>query len=304
MAWPYFRRFVSSITVEPVLLLFMTGSQMEYGVYQDLLYQRLCLEHFQYDSVLCNNLTGEALDYVQTQTSYWLQYNNIALMVPAILSAFYLGSWGDRYGRKVPLLLANFSTLLGYLVLVFMSTYEKCPAAVTLLSNFVCGLGGGYLMVMASVMSYVSDISTKENRTIRVAMLESMSVLGDTIGPFISGYLLEGTSYGYTFLFCMACNTVVIFYIVIRIKNVIPVSGRLDQDIKLDRDQKLDNATAEKIPINTKGKVNGSVTCWNNFYYVYEGITSCFKKRDGKLRKYILFLLASCMCLFFASDGE
>lgn len=272
---------------------------MEYGVYQDLLYKKICLQHYNHDKTICDNLTGDALDYVQSQGSYWLQYNNIALLVPSIVVACYLGSWGDRHGKKMAMLASSFSTLLGYLIFVIISVYEDSPVELLLLANFVSGLGGGYLLMVASVMSYVADITTSENRTSRVAMLESMTFLGSTFGPLISGYLLDGTSYAYTFLFCVSCNTVVIIYIVVCIRNKIPVSTKTTLQQPQQPNTSLPESGLEVQSSDSNRKERGC-----NFGYIYDCLIICFKKRDGQIRMFIGFLMASCLCVFFASDGE
>ncbi|GAB6030739.1 hypothetical protein CHUAL_007590 [Chamberlinius hualienensis] len=296
---------LKSITVEPALLIFMIGSYMNYGVYQDLLYNKLCLEHYDYSHSICDDPQGEALDYVQKQGAYWLAYNNIALFIPSILAACYLGAWGDRYGRKIPILAAVVSTMFEYLILLIISVYENSSVYFTLLANFISGLGGGYLMVVASMMSYVADISSTNSRTTRVGILESMTTFGSFFGPFISGYLLEGVGYAYTFLFSVSCNTVVAIYLVLRLKNISPASKiKKPPDTERRENDIVDilNSTSYSSSEVLTERKRSEAMC--RLGYVYEGFLVCFRKREGKTRLYILSLVAACLCVFMANNAE
>ncbi|GAB6030740.1 hypothetical protein CHUAL_007591 [Chamberlinius hualienensis] len=298
-------KMLKSITVEPALLIFMIGSYMEYGVYQDLLYKKLCLEHYDYSNFICDDPQDEALDYVQTQGAYWLAYNNIALLVPSILAACYLGAWGDRYGRKIPILAAVVSTMFGYLIFLIISVYENSSVYYILLANFVAGLGGGYLMIVASMMSYVADISSTNSRTTRVGILESMTTFGSFFGPFISGYLLEGVGYAYTFLFCVSCNTVVAIYLVIRLKNISPASKIKKRPVTERRENDtidIFNSTSYSSSEVLTERKRPEAMC--RLGYIYEGFLVCFSKREGKTRLYIVSLMTACLCVFMASNAE
>lgn len=282
------------ITVEPVLFLYMLAAFMSFGAFQDLLYYKTCYVRYA-DHNVCSNLTGDVLTYTQTEGSHWMIYCNIALYLPSILVACYVGSWSDRHGRKTPMLIAVFSTLLGYLMYMFSAHYEDSSAAYLVAANFVVGMGGGAMGLLASVMSYVADITFVETRTTRVSILESMTFLGMAVGPVLSGYIMVGSSRVYVFLFCLVCNAILEIYIVVRIENTKPVSGHDTFPVSDHETQHINRTMTVANDFNKLG-------C--NFGHIYAGLVTCFKDRDGRKRIYILVTIVAFICVIMASAGE
>lgn len=68
---------------------------------------QVCLEDF--NKRICDDLYAPendlALDKVQTGSSHWLQGSTFMLALPSIVTAQFLGSWSDTFGRKIPMLL-------------------------------------------------------------------------------------------------------------------------------------------------------------------------------------------------------
>ena len=58
---------------------------------------------------MCDDLysskNNEALDVVQSISSHWVLGSTLALALTSIITAQFLGSWSDTYGRKIPMLL-------------------------------------------------------------------------------------------------------------------------------------------------------------------------------------------------------
>ena len=81
------------------------------------IYFQVCVQ--EYSSNVCDNLYNvsnkEALDNVQTGSSHWILGSTLMLAVPSILTAQFLGSWSDTYGRKLPLLLPPIGKIYLYL---------------------------------------------------------------------------------------------------------------------------------------------------------------------------------------------
>lgn len=101
-------------------------------------------------------------------------------------SAPIMGRLSDHYGRRPMLMLSQFSTFLGFLIL----GYAKALWMI-FLSRIVDGLlGSNYTIAQA----YLSDISTKEERTKIFGLSGAAFGFGFLIGPGIGGYLSQ---YGY-----------------------------------------------------------------------------------------------------------
>ena len=69
-------KFLSRVTVEPVLFLYMLGIFLLYGVIQALIYRRVCLESFG-DGACGDSLyhqdNQDKLDSVQADASKWIK---------------------------------------------------------------------------------------------------------------------------------------------------------------------------------------------------------------------------------------
>jgi len=216
-----FRNVLSVITVEPVLFFYMLATFMQYAVFQDLVYEKTCLDNF--NQTVCQNLNNntEALDIVQEQSSHWILSSTIALTVPSIIVANFLGALSDTYDRKLPLIFPNIGMILASVVYILLSVYESFPISLIILASFLSGIFGGFVSCIMAVMSYISSISSQESRSMRVALLEAMTFVGGTIGPFIGGAILTATdSHSAVFLVILCCHVINIVYIMFCIPSV------------------------------------------------------------------------------------
>lgn len=204
------------ITVEPVLFLYMFGTYMQYVAFQDLVYNKVCSSKF--DKHSCDNLydpsNKDELDTVQNESSAWILWSTIALSVPSIFSSAYIGSWSDRYSRKLPLILPPLGNVFGSLVYIIMSTFQNAPISLIILSSFLSGVLGGFVSCIMSVMAYISAITEKQERTVRIGVLESMSFLGGTFGPFLGSLLMRVGGHSYVFLTILTVNCFIIIYVI------------------------------------------------------------------------------------------
>jgi MFS family permease len=108
------------------------------------------------------------------------------------LAAPILGKWSDRVGRRPVLLLSQFGTLVGFLLL-FASHFIATPdgkgtgaIAIFLLyfSRVLDGISGGNISIASA---YIADITTPENRAKGMGVIGAAFGLGFVLGPFIGG---------------------------------------------------------------------------------------------------------------------
>lgn len=269
------------ITVEPVMFLYQLVVFTQFGVLQDLVTEKVCLNS-QYKH-MCHDLSNASLDYVQTESSHWIRYNNIAGLLPATISAIYMGSWCSVYGAKMPMLLATLGSMISNMATIVVSVYKEMDVAYLLIGQFIGGVFGGGIVLTMSVMSYISVISSLKSRTTRIGILTAMLSLGATVGPFIGGILLKTTNHAIVFLFLLSVNVVTVIYILVRVKNVIPVDDE-------------ESVSPEMPPVTCK-----RLFSLDNFIST---VTTCFKKREHNQRKYIILIILSTAMYFFGVGGE
>jgi DHA1 family tetracycline resistance protein-like MFS transporter len=99
-----------------------------------------------------------------------------------------LGRWSDHIGRKPLLIVSQFGTLIGFLILAFAGSLWM-----VFLSRVIDGLTAGNLSL---AQAYIADVTTAENRAKSFGVIGVAFGIGFLIGPAISGFLSQ---YGYVY---------------------------------------------------------------------------------------------------------
>ena len=241
-------QLLTEITVEPVLFLYMLSTFSQYALFQDLVYSKVCWA--KYNASVCDNLHDTVykveLDDVQTNSSHWILMSTITLVIPSLLIAIYLGSWSDRFGRKWPVVIPPFGGALSCLVYILISFKEDAPVAWILFASSLSGLSGGFVSCIMSCMTYVAAVSTEEKRTVRISRLEAMTFLGGTIGPFVSGSMLQVTGHGYAFCFMMVSYALAVLYAIFLVRDIYDGTEQEGKVIDDDDDDPHDRSRIKK----------------------------------------------------------
>lgn len=112
--------------------------------------------------------------------------------LPCLLILFW-GSWSDRHGRRKPcMLIPIFGELISSIGLILCTYYDRAPMEVAGVTEALFpGLTGGWFTMLMGVFSYVADVTTKEERTLRIGIVNLCISLGVPIGMAFSGILLK-----------------------------------------------------------------------------------------------------------------
>ena len=216
-----------TVTVEPVLMIFMLGNNLQYIAIQQLLYLKTCM--IQYNNTdLCNNLNDhpDEEERVQSLTSYWLIILNGGLTVSSILSTLFLGAWSDRVGRKATMIIPCVGSLINAVILIFSANDIFMPTWYVVLGTVFLGLAGGFTLLISCVFSYMGDCTTSENRTTRFAILESMLSIGAFVGLLTVGPVIDNVGFVAAFSYYIGCNAVVILYIMVWLPESLPSKAK------------------------------------------------------------------------------
>lgn len=221
------RRYRFRPTVEPVLLFFMFANFLSTPVLQQLLYDMICDE-----TAGCNvddqNTThsrcsepSEVEQRVETTTSHWVLYINLANSIPSIFAAFVAGGASDKVGRKVLIAIASAGGIINVIVIIMTSAAEL-PKYVFLFGAGVSGLFGGFTVMNLAVYSYVADVSGTDERTSRFGILESMTYIGGSLSGVIGGLWIKNGHYIQPF-YCVGALYTTVFIMII-MPRLIPES--------------------------------------------------------------------------------
>lgn len=172
------------------MLAFMTTTVVE----QDFFLQKACRVNNNFSAEICDNIKNisnvEYKRLVQITTARFIQWESIAAHIFPIILAFFLGSFSDRHGRKFPLLMGLFGKLLYSLMMILNAHMVNWPLEyVIFTATLPAALTGADVAIFASCFAYISDITTLDNRTLRVTILDvcylSAMPLGVTLGSYI-----------------------------------------------------------------------------------------------------------------------
>jgi PCFT/HCP family folate transporter-like MFS transporter 1/3 len=215
------------ITVEPVLFVFMLCTFLKLPVSQQLIFRKTCLELYN-ESFCANNFTRKACGHssseqenaVQKASSEWIFYNSVAYSVPSIVSSLLWGSWSDKFGRKVtivvPLIGLGIEAISNILNVHF---YDASPVHL-LYGNILSGVFGGFSTMLMALFSYMADITKdKTNRTLRIGLLESMTFVGGATGELISGILIEHLGFMAPFIIILCLIVIAILYVTLVLRE-------------------------------------------------------------------------------------
>ncbi|KAK3870690.1 hypothetical protein Pcinc_024110 [Petrolisthes cinctipes] len=252
---------------------------MLFPALQDLIYTKVCLE--KYSVAVCDDLYSPdnevALNYTQTGASHWVLASTFSLALPSIITAQFLGSWSDTYGRKIPMLLPPVGAMLSSVVYVVMAgRLHQTPVALVILASLIAGLCGGFTSCIMTCMSYVGQATSSRSRTMRVGVLEGMTFLGGTLGPILGGWVTEAGGRAATFTLILACHAAIIVYIIPCVPNVLP-----------------------RNPPSSSWFQSG----WK-FQHLRDGVATIFKSRQEGRRSYLLVLLAAVSIIMICTAGE
>ncbi|ELT95312.1 hypothetical protein CAPTEDRAFT_201470 [Capitella teleta] len=194
--------FLGTYAAEILILIFKIAESMLEPSVRLYIYDSVCLESFP-DSSTCSHLSEDASAELQVQRSSaaYIMHYKLLLNLPAMVLVLFCGAWSDRAGRKIPVIITCFGSILA--VLLYMSSTYVSPTApflpLILIGAAVRGVFGRSAVMTMSLHSYVSDISDAETRTRKISRLVAMSSFGYLIGCMTAGVLIQ--HYGFLLVF-------------------------------------------------------------------------------------------------------
>ncbi|KAK6488840.1 solute carrier family 46 member 3 [Huso huso] len=273
------------ITVEPVMFLYMTGTFLLTPAYQQLLIAKVCNELYHGENI-CGHLENYTKENqaIQSKTSYILLVYVAVLSLVSIPPAIIFGSWSDKAGRKLGMILPSVCSAVGGGFLIVVTEVEQINAYWTIFTAFVIGISGGHVAVFLSVFSYLADVTNDENRTLRMAILESMVFIGGTVGFLLSGTLIQYFSFTPVFgIFCL-CHVLSVLYVLLLLRNPDSGLGKI-----------LNGVASHRSDDEPKLSI---------FMYAKLSFKSVLKKRAGKDRLKLQLLILCTFLMNICNAGE
>ncbi|XP_065093767.1 probable peptidoglycan muropeptide transporter SLC46 [Ochlerotatus camptorhynchus] len=197
-------------SLEPVAVALCFGWSISGIVLANQVIHQTCM-YMGYDASTCallgmNSNSSEAKELesvVQPTVAKITMASSIIMSVVPALCGLFLGPWSDKFGRKPVMIIP----CVGYTV-TYITRAILCRIADRIPLNpwlFVVGdipaaISGGTTVLCAGMFSYLADVSSEQNRAIRMGILQGSTLGGAFIGMLSSSFVLEWTSAGTVFM--------------------------------------------------------------------------------------------------------
>jgi len=221
-----FRRILSSITVEPVTFCYACALILHAPLIQQYVYHRLSEDYdlppnISVDESSCEvNASSEKdlsiinkRNQVQSITSYIYLGIILAAALPSLFMALLLGSWSDKVGRKVVVLLPVIGGLLDSIcILVVM--YTRCSLYILFVGGFCNGVCGFFTTMILAVFAYMADMTSERERALRLGILEAVAFTSGMISHISSGWWIHHLGFKAPYIFITTLHLISLAYIV------------------------------------------------------------------------------------------
>uniref|UniRef100_A0A2A4JNQ2 Major facilitator superfamily (MFS) profile domain-containing protein n=1 Tax=Heliothis virescens TaxID=7102 RepID=A0A2A4JNQ2_HELVI len=266
-----------AITMEFPLFVVMMGMSLSGAAMSNIILYRTCVHALNHTEDECrpflspdkNNQThGLEAEVQKYATVVGTIRSIIEAVVPAILS-FFLGVWSDTHGRKPLIVWPLLGITLSSGLFVVYSMMDNLGPWWFILTVIPYSLTGGFIIFFTGAFCYMSDITTAENRSIRMTLMEATVGLGSVVGGLLSPYVLRMVGNVYLLLIATALNVVAYVFSNVCLRE------------------------------SLSGAIQGGITSVLDFLLVKEMMRECFKRRPNHGRAQILLLtIANCLSIF------
>ncbi|XP_017842256.1 proton-coupled folate transporter [Drosophila busckii] len=286
--WAYSCNIIRNISVEPTMFLYMFAFMITSVVEQNFFLQKACLVNNNLSIAICQNINAPENEEYKKQvlgtTAWFHQWENIAAHVFPIVLALFLGSFSDARGRKLPLLMGLVGKLIYSSMIVVNAMMPSWPVEyVIYTATLPSALTGADVAIFASCFAYISDISTLEQRTIRVTILDVVYLTAMPTGVALGSYLFYNVfnqSYADMFAVNAALLALAVIYTFFALKWQTTPNQRSLREL-------------------------GCCGIWGDFFdrqHVKDSLSVLMKPRRGHRRSFLYLLLISMALYTFQRD--
>ncbi|KAI4501384.1 hypothetical protein M0802_003757 [Mischocyttarus mexicanus] len=276
--------WIKLISVEPTMWFYMMAFMITSVVEEDFFLYKACRVDHNLSAETCANLKSNMTlkTEVHKTVSEFHQWNNIAGHVVPIILALFFGNWSDRHGRKLPLIIGLVGKFLySFMVIVnsYISTWNLNMVIYT--ASLPMGMLGGDVAIFASCFSYISDITTVKQRTLRITILDIIYLSTMPTGVALGSYLFTNvvnSSYGIMFAINVTLLAIGIIY------------SFLNLEWQTQRRQQISNDNPFIDFFDKK--------------HVQETIKTLTKKRENHGKAYLWILLLAMALYTFQRDEK
>ncbi|XP_073518580.1 lysosomal proton-coupled steroid conjugate and bile acid symporter SLC46A3 [Phyllobates terribilis] len=270
--------------VEPVMAIYCFASFASFPLMQQYIYQRFWEDEFNstviYDDNISHCETNQTnpnfthQQEVQKRASTFYTTLDLSSLIPSLLMALILVSYGDQHGRKASLLLPSIGALLTISAFCSASFFDL-PLEILYVSAVFSGFLGGFATFIGGCFSYVADIAKDmQTKNVRIAFIDMILGVSSGVGGITSGYILQALGFKWSFLLPA----------ILHILNILYILFILEETVK-------------------RSEFQQNVMSKEGFKELFSGVFLLFKHASCKKRVAISMLLFAFMAYLFSNFG-
>ena len=277
------RAVFGSVTAEPAIFFYFLAIFLLYSAFQPTVFSKVCSEYLEAlgdPNITCDNVgvmntsaAQEVNHLINADTNYWIKLSSICATLPSLVGDVMMGSWGDAFGRRLPLLLPSIGGLLATAVYLALVNVPAMGVAWLCAASLVSGIFGGYTGVVAASFAYISEVVDPASRSRRVSLAEGCIFLAATIGPFLSAALYSNLGNTGVFTLHGLCHLINLAYTL-------------------------------TLPETKKNKQPKSMRGLFSFSHFYESMRTVAAPRKGRYTAALISLLLAFFIFATLSNGE
>ena len=229
---------------------------------------------------------------------------------PRICYALLAGTWSDKHGRKLLLIMPIAGQLIAcisYAINYALLTSLPWQLLFLELGNDLCGT---YVAYYLAIYSYITDITLQSQRTFRLAVVDGLDYVSTSIGTLTAAPLFLAYGYYSVFGASALCCILALLYLGIFVKESL--------GMKVESEKAEVEGALEDFPLQESsegGRGYGSTVSttvsetqeenwfWSSIKFVFDSFKTIFKSRRGP-RRAILFLgILNFACYIFTYNG-
>uniref|UniRef100_A0A1Q3FGF0 Putative transporter add1 major facilitator superfamily n=1 Tax=Culex tarsalis TaxID=7177 RepID=A0A1Q3FGF0_CULTA len=275
--------------LEPAILLLFYAWNVSSAVFTNQVVYQACTVTFGFNETLCAELgtenesaaAQELEKEVQPYTANVLMAKSlIESIIPALCSMF-IGPWSDKYGRKPVLLstfIGSFFTYSLVTTICFLSGRYQIDPWYYILAYIPAALSGGNCALITGVFCYITDVTSEQNRAVKMGVLEAAIFGGLLLGTLSSSYILQWTNA--TTVFGVAASGILV--------GILYIALYIEESIRPH--ELMDSSTSRLREIF-------------RFELVADLFHTCFKRRPNFDRVIVWLVIAALGASIFAMEG-
>jgi len=275
------------ISIEPALFMMTFSFGLTMVINQNLIIDKVCRD-LGYSQAICIDIDShpEEDDNVQTRVSQINMGLNIFAAIPSIILALFIGPWSDKNGRKPLIILPIVGAILSNLVWI-LNVIFRSASAYFLLGTSLSTIFGGFTTLLIGMYSYLADISSIQARTTRIAIIDVFMLGGMPAGVFLSAYVYKYLGFHGNYGIAILIQIAIIIYIIIFVKD----TRGPNSDYEYSASEYQSTGIMRYLSIV-------------DLQHVTDVFEVTFKKRNNKLRRVIILLIALMLLnITIFSDG-